>query len=74
MTKTAEAIYSGGVLRPIDNLPFAEGQRVRLVVEPVDETALDRAAALARLKAGIATMQFSSDDRLPRRDELHNRR
>lgn len=74
MTKVTEAVYSAGVLRPLEALALAEGQRVRLIVEPLDESPSDRGAALARLKAGISGMQFLSDRRLPNRDELHDRR
>jgi predicted DNA-binding antitoxin AbrB/MazE fold protein len=33
--KTVEAIYSGGVFKPIEPLTLPENQRVRLTVEPV---------------------------------------
>jgi predicted DNA-binding antitoxin AbrB/MazE fold protein len=36
--KTVEAIYAGGVFKPIDPVPLPENQRVRLTVEPVDTT------------------------------------
>ena len=52
---------------------LGEDQRVRLIVETVDDKAVDRAAALARLKAGIATMQFFSQGPLLSREELHDR-
>jgi predicted DNA-binding antitoxin AbrB/MazE fold protein len=55
MRKVTEAVYSQGVLKPAEDLGLREGQRVRLIVETVDDKAVDRAAALARLKAGIAT-------------------
>jgi hypothetical protein len=46
---------------------------VTIFVEPLDEQREDRATALARLKAGIASMQFYSNGRLPTRAELHDR-
>jgi hypothetical protein len=48
---------------------------VRLIVEPLDGDAdvRDRAAALRRLRAGIEEMKFFSGERLPSRDELHDR-
>lgn len=73
MTKVTEAVYSQGVLKPAEDLGLQENQRVRLIVETVDDKAVDRAAALARLKAGIATMQFFSQGPLPSREELHDR-
>jgi predicted DNA-binding antitoxin AbrB/MazE fold protein len=33
--KTLEAIYAGGVFRPVDPVSLPENQRVRLTVEPV---------------------------------------
>ena len=45
-------------------------QRVRLTVETIDEPDTDREAAVARLKAGIASMHFFSEGQLPTREEL----
>ena len=73
MTQITEAIYTNGVLKPTAALDLREQQRVRVIVEPLDEQREDRAAALARLKAGIASMQFFSNGRLPTRAELHDR-
>jgi predicted DNA-binding antitoxin AbrB/MazE fold protein len=36
--KTVEAIYTGGVFKPIDPVTIPENQRVRLTIEPVDPT------------------------------------
>jgi predicted DNA-binding antitoxin AbrB/MazE fold protein len=74
MTQKVEAIYSGGVLKPTRELPLRDKQRVRLIVETIDEPERDRDAAIARLKAGIASMQFFSDGPLPSADERHDRR
>jgi len=73
MTQTTEAIYTNGVLRPTGDLDLREQQRVRVTVETIEDGADDRAAAVARLKAGIDSMQFFSNGRLPTRDELHDR-
>ena len=75
MTKVTEAVYSQGVFKPVEDLGLREDQRVRLIVETVDDKAADRdrGAALARLKAGIAKMQFFSQGHLPSREELHHR-
>jgi predicted DNA-binding antitoxin AbrB/MazE fold protein len=72
MTQVTEAVYENGVLRPQGVLRLREQQHVRIIVEPIGDGA-DRPAALARLKAGIANMQFSSSGSLPRREELHDR-
>ena len=73
MTQITEAVYTQGVLKPTGELRLREQQRVRLIVEPIDEVVEDREAALAQLKAGIASMQFFSNGRLPTREELHDR-
>ncbi len=72
MTQITEAVYENGVLKPQGALRLHEQQHVRIIVEPIEDGA-DRPAALARLKAGIASMQFSSSGPLPDREELHDR-
>ena len=74
MPQVVEAIDTDGVLKPIEGLALREAQRVRLIVEPLDEPGqADRAAALKRLLAEIEGMKFFSSGRLPARDELHDR-
>ena len=75
MAQFTEAIYTCGVLKPNEPLALREAQRVRLIVEPLDDDADrgDRPAALQRLLAGIEGMKFFSRERLPSRDELHDR-
>jgi predicted DNA-binding antitoxin AbrB/MazE fold protein len=34
--RTVEAIYSGGVFKPVDPVSIPENQRVRLTIEPYD--------------------------------------
>jgi predicted DNA-binding antitoxin AbrB/MazE fold protein len=74
MTQKVDAIYTGGVLKPTRDLCLRENQRVRLIVETIEEPNRDRAAAIARLKAGIASMRFFSEAGLPTREKLHDRR
>ena len=74
MAQVTEAIYSHGVLKPVEELTLREAQRVRLIVEPLDDTDRgDRSDALQRLLAGIEGMRFFSRGPLPARDELHDR-
>jgi predicted DNA-binding antitoxin AbrB/MazE fold protein len=75
MTQVTEAIYANGVLTPQDELGLREAQRVRLIVEPIDDDTdrLDRTAGLRRLREGIERMRFFSRGPLPSRDELHGR-
>ncbi len=74
MVQVCEAVFSKGILKPVDSLRLREQQRVRLIIEAVDGGQdADRAAALQRLRAGIEQMTFSSSGPLPTRDELHDR-
>jgi predicted DNA-binding antitoxin AbrB/MazE fold protein len=75
MAQLTEAVYTNGVLKPKEQLGLREAQRVRLIVEALDDDADrgDRPAALDRLLAGIEGMRFFSRESLPSRDELHDR-
>ncbi|MGO9229920.1 MAG: antitoxin family protein [Bryobacteraceae bacterium] len=75
MTQFTEAVYTNGVLKPIEGLVLREAQRVRLIVEALDDDPdrADRPAALRRFLAGVEGMSFFSRERLPSRDELHDR-
>ncbi len=73
MAQITEAIFTNGVLKPVETLSLKESQRVRLIVEPIGDPMPDRDGALKRLRAGIESMQFFSAGKLPSRDELHDR-
>ena len=75
MAQITEAVYTHGVLKPKEQQSLREAQRVRLIVEPLDDDTDrgDRSAALQRLLAGIEGMRFFSREPLPSRDELHDR-
>jgi predicted DNA-binding antitoxin AbrB/MazE fold protein len=74
MTQITEAIYADGVLRPVEALNLPERQRVRIILEPINGSGTcDRSEAMARLRAGIARMDFRLQSPLPSRDELHDR-
>jgi predicted DNA-binding antitoxin AbrB/MazE fold protein len=74
MRWTIEAIYTGGVLRPAADLELREGQRVRVTIDVAEERDRPREEAVARLKAGIASMGFAAEERPPNREELHDQR
>ncbi len=75
MVRVTEAIFTGGVLKPLSDLQLEEEQRVRLIVEPIEQAQpRDRTLAFERLRAGIAAMGFYLRSPLPSRDELHDRR
>jgi len=75
VAQVIKATYTHGVLKPKEHLALREDQRVRLIVEPLDDDRApgDRAAAMQRLLAGIEGMKFFSTEPLPSRDELHDR-
>jgi predicted DNA-binding antitoxin AbrB/MazE fold protein len=73
MAQVTEAIFTGGVLKPVEALSLKESQRVRLIVEPIGDPLPDRDASLKKLLAGIEGMRFFSTGKLPLRDELHDR-
>jgi predicted DNA-binding antitoxin AbrB/MazE fold protein len=73
MAQVTEAVFRGGVLKPVEDLALREDQRVRLIIEPLEEPQRDRASALKKFLAGIEGMQFFSTGKLPSRDELHDR-
>ncbi len=75
MTKIVEAIYSHGVLEPLDSLDLPEGQRVRLTIEAIDgRTEAEREAARHALIARLKKSPLSYGGPMPTRDELHERR
>jgi predicted DNA-binding antitoxin AbrB/MazE fold protein len=50
MTHVTEAIYTQGVLRPVEHLDLPDQQRVRLIVAPINGIgSADREAALEHL-------------------------
>ena len=74
MTRVIEAIYSNGVLRPVDALELPDQQRVRLTIEPIDGASdVDRETALKRLIDGLKSSKLRLNGPLPTRDELHDR-
>jgi len=74
MTKVVEAIYSDGVLEPLESLGLHDKQRVRLIVQSIDAPdASDRKVALDELFAEIDRMDLHLRVRMPTRDELHER-
>jgi predicted DNA-binding antitoxin AbrB/MazE fold protein len=78
MVQITEAVFSDGVLKLLGDVALVEGQRVRLIIEPIDSASAaralgDRAFALTKLLAGIEGMRFFSAGPLPSRDELQSR-
>ena len=67
MSRTIEAIYQNGVLRPAEPLGLAEGSsvRIRIVEPPVTESAWDRDAAIRAANEIAALPIQGADDCAP---------
>jgi predicted DNA-binding antitoxin AbrB/MazE fold protein len=72
-SQMTDAIYTGGVLKPLSSVSLHESERVRLIIERTEQAESDRPLALERLRAGIEHMRFFLSGPLPSRDELHDR-
>ena len=72
-SQMTDAIYTGGVLKPLSSVSLHESERVRLIIERTEQSESDRPLALERLRAGIEQMRFFLSGPLPSRDELHDR-
>lgn len=74
MTRVVEAIYSRGVLTPVESLDLPDQQRVRLTLEPLDPPASEkRREAFRRFQKSVEQGSFYLKGKLPTRDELHER-
>lgn len=71
--QVTDAIYSGGVLKPLGEVSLHESERVRLIIERTTAPPKARQLALERLRKGISEMRFCLSGSLPGRDELHDR-
>lgn len=69
-TATVEAVYEHGGFRPITpvDMNLAEGQKVRLVVEPIEKPD-DILALAARVYEGLSEGQIDSIEQHGRRRE-----
>lgn len=79
---SVEAIYSNGVLKPVQDIDLDDQQRVRLTIEPVDAGPSDngangpdratRAEARRRLIEFLKAAPLCLTGPLPKRDELYD--
>ncbi|MFG0285521.1 MAG: antitoxin family protein [Phycisphaerales bacterium JB039] len=74
MVRKTEAIFTGGVLRPLEPLGLREQERVRITIESAPADATEQEAARQRMIEGFEKMRLRTNGRLPTRDELHERR
>jgi predicted DNA-binding antitoxin AbrB/MazE fold protein len=66
MQQTVEAIYEGGGFRLIDpaNLQLFEGQKVRLIIEPPDQSATSPLDLAAQVYEGLSDSQIEEIERI----------
>ena len=74
MTRTTDAIYSNGVLRPTEALPLREQQRVRITVDTGEADSPGHEAAVRRMVEGFGKLRLRTNGRPPARERLHERR
>lgn len=78
MTRIVEAVYQNGMFKPLEATELPEAQRVRLIVQTVDQPQApgpeDVRAALVRAREIADAMRFRSTAPYPGREELHERR
>jgi len=72
-SQVTDAVYTGGVLKPLGSVSLREDEHVRLIIERTEPVSSDRQFAFERLLAGIEQMHFFLSGPLPSRDELHDR-
>lgn len=71
-TETIEAVYEHGSFRPVApaDVELAEGQKVRLVVQPIEEPG-DVLALAARVYEGLTDEQIDAiEQHMARRDDF----
>jgi predicted DNA-binding antitoxin AbrB/MazE fold protein len=75
-TETIEAVYEHGSFRPVApaDVELAEGQKVRLVVQPIEEPG-DVLALAARVYEGLTDEQIDAiEQHMARRDDFFGER
>jgi predicted DNA-binding antitoxin AbrB/MazE fold protein len=66
MQQTVEAIYESGGFRLIDpaNLQLFEGQKVRLIIEPPDQSATNPLDLATQVYEGLSDSQIEEIERI----------
>ena len=72
-SQVTDAIYTGGVLKPLGDVSLHESERVRIIIERTEKSTAERELGLERLRDGIVRMRLFLSGPLPSRDELHDR-
>jgi predicted DNA-binding antitoxin AbrB/MazE fold protein len=66
MTQTLDAVFEDGSFKPVENgdLPFSEGQRVKLTVEASAETRDDLVGLAGQVYEGLSEKEIDEIERL----------
>ena len=70
MHHSIDAIYDGGVFRPLDVVPLADQQRVRLIVECPQEAAERELAEWQQVYSGLTDEEIGEIEKLVK-DRTH---
>ncbi len=73
MNTVTDAIFTNGVLRPLQALPLREQERVRLTIESIERNGASTPEARSRMIEGFQRMRLRSNGTMPSRDQLHER-
>lgn len=76
MSKSIDAVYEGGVFKPLGPVALSESQQVRLIIEPATQD--ERQSVIDRLKSmghflGQPLPSLDQAERLLAHDELQKR-
>jgi predicted DNA-binding antitoxin AbrB/MazE fold protein len=74
MIQITTATFENGVFKPDDRLNLAQGAKVRLVITPSGDAAIDHKLAFDQLEQFRAQHPIDSKGQRLTRDELHERR
>ena len=69
MTRQVDAVYEGGVLRPLESLPLAEHQRVRITVSEAAGDPLE--SMIDREFLERARQELAEVSEIPTLEEIH---
>jgi len=74
MTQVLTATFDNGILRPDEPLLLSPGERVRLILEPLNAAQRDHAVAWEEFEKLCEEAPIHSGGERMTRDELHERR
>lgn len=65
MQETLEAVYEDGVFKPLTHPHISEGQRVKIIVEPISDTLIDEVLDLAgKVYEGLTDQEIKEVEKI----------